>query len=55
MEFTPRGTIYLCTVDFDNSYKNVVYFSNRDAQKNYFDERMIEGGAIVTLTVIDDD
>ena len=36
MAFNPSSTIWLCNVPFDNSYKNVVYFANRDEQDAYF-------------------
>jgi hypothetical protein len=39
MSFNPNSTIYLCKVDFDNTYKNQVYFSNKSEQSDYFINR----------------
>lgn len=36
MSFNPNSTIYLCKVDFDNSYKNQILFSNKTEQSEYF-------------------
>lgn len=36
MAFIPNSTITLCHVEFDNSYKNQVYFASATEQKNYF-------------------
>lgn len=36
MAFNPSTTIFLCNVDFDNTYKNVRYFKTRGAQLEYF-------------------
>ncbi len=36
MAFVPNSTITLCHVEFDNSYKNQVYFATVTEQKNYF-------------------
>lgn len=39
MTFNPSSTIWLCNVPFDNSYKNVVYFPNRNTQQAYMTAR----------------
>ena len=42
MVFSPSTTINLCKVDFDNTYKNVVYFTGQGPQKQYFVERTVK-------------
>lgn len=42
MAFLPSSTISLCKVDFDNSYKNQVYFSLRTEQNAYFNDRVVK-------------
>lgn len=42
MDFNPSTTICLCNVDFDNSYKNVRYFPDPAAQKEYFRKRVVK-------------
>lgn len=39
MAFKPISTIHLCTVPFDNTYKNVVYCENDFKQLTYFEAR----------------
>lgn len=41
MAFNPSSTIYLCSVPFDNSYKNQVYFENINEQEAYFASRVL--------------
>lgn len=41
MAFLPNTTIKLCSVPFDNTYKDVVRFNNEYAQTNYFNEKTI--------------
>lgn len=36
--FAPTSTIRLCTVPFDNSYKNQVYFGTSEQQRIYFNK-----------------
>lgn len=36
MAFAPNSSIWLCTVPFDNTYKNQVRFSSAQAQASYF-------------------
>lgn len=40
MAFAPSSTIYLCSVPFDSSYKNQVYFTTRAKQLTYFRDRV---------------
>lgn len=42
MAFNPSTTIFLCNVDFDNTYKNVRYFKNRGAQLEFFMEKVVK-------------
>lgn len=42
MAFNPYSTIFLCNVPIDSTYKNEIYFNNRDAQKRYFDSRVVK-------------
>lgn len=41
MAFNPSSTIWLCTVPFDNTYKNVVDVTSVDEQKAYFEKRIV--------------
>ena len=42
MAFNPSTTIFLCNVDFDNTYKNVRFFKNRGAQLEFFMEKVVK-------------
>ena len=42
MAFNPSSTIYLCSVPFDSTYQNVVYFSSRAAQREYFTSKVVK-------------
>lgn len=41
MVFSPSTTIHLCQVDFDETYKNVVYFASKEQQKQHFLQRTV--------------
>ena len=36
MAFNPNSTIVLCNVPIDNTYKNQIYFPDRESQQSYF-------------------
>lgn len=42
MAFNPSSTIYLCNVPIDSTYKNEVFFNNRDAQQRYFASKVVK-------------
>lgn len=42
MAFNPSSTIYLCNVDFDSSYKNIRFFENATAQRQYFNGKVVK-------------
>ena len=42
MQIQPNSIIKLCSgVPIDSSYKDTIYFENREAQKSYFDSKVV--------------
>lgn len=40
--FNPSSTIWLCKVGIDSTYKNQIYFADKEKQRDYFERRVVK-------------